>query len=307
MTKTTQRKLGIIAGGGTLPATLVEFCRQTNLPFFVLALKNHAQPQLLPTNCDIAWIRIGSIGKAIKLLKQNNVTDIVMIGHVRRPSVMELLPDAKGLQLLARIGLNKKGDDGLLRDVIREIETLGFHVKGIHEFLPNLLAPLGTLTKCEPSGTDKNDIERGFFVAQLLGLADVGQSVAVQNGLVLSVEGIEGTKALIERTKTLKRKGNGGVLVKTIKPMQDIRVDMPTIGPETIQSVYDAKLKGIAIEAGKVLITNIEQVVKTADKLGIFVIGVQSCDLIDPTIREQINQFSIHINQTTQKSKGSHE
>ena len=109
MTKTTQRKLGIIAGGGTLPATLVEFCRQTNLPFFVLALKNHAQPQLLPTNCDIAWIRIVSIGKDIKLLKQNNVTDIVMIGHVRRPSVMELLPDAKGLQLLARIGLNKKG------------------------------------------------------------------------------------------------------------------------------------------------------------------------------------------------------
>lgn len=305
--KTPHCKLGIIAGGGTLPSALIDFCHQTHLPFFVLALKNHAQPSMLPTDCAMAWIRIGSVGKAIRLMKKNGVTDIVMIGYVRRPSITELLPDIKGLHLLARVGLAQKGDDGLLRDIIREIEALNFRVRGIHEFLPNLLSPLGVLTKFQPSASDQNDIKRGCYVAKLLGLADVGQSVIVQNGLVLSVEGIEGTKSLIERTKTLKRKGNGGVLVKTIKPMQDTRVDMPTIGPDTVQSVFDAGLKGIAIEAGHVLITDLNQVVQKADKLGIFIVGVQSDTLIEPVLNEQINQFSTCINQHTTKQEGRHD
>ncbi len=291
-TSGTQSKLGIIAGAGILPARLIRFCQETNRPFFVLALKNHAETDLLPTDCDIEWVRIGAIGKSFNLMKSHGVQDIVMIGSVRRPSLLELLPDRKGLQLLTRVGLSKKGDDGLLRDVIREIEKEGFKVCGIHELMPELLAPTGVLTKKKPDMIDLEDIARGCYVAKLLGLADVGQSVIVQQGLVLSVEGIEGTKALIERTVWLQRRGKGGVLVKTIKPMQEARADMPTIGVETVQSVFNAGLKGIAVESEKVLITDVNAVVSLADRLGVFVIGVNANTLIPPALHEQMNHLT---------------
>ncbi len=293
----TESKLGIIAGAGVLPARLIRFCQKTNRPCFVLALKNHAEPDLLPTDCDMEWVRIGAVGKAFKLMKAQNVRDIVMIGGVHRPSVLELLPDRRGLQLLARVGLSKKGDDGLLRDVIREIEKEGFKVRGIHELMPDLLAPTGILTHKKPDIIDLEDIARGCHVAKLLGLADVGQSVIVQQGLVLSVEGIEGTKALIERTKQLRRKGKGGVLVKTIKPMQEARADMPTIGVDTVQSVYEAGLKGIAIESDKVLVTDVEAVTALADKLGVFVIGVNADTLIPPALQEQMTLLTNNTKQ----------
>ena len=168
------------------------------------------------------------------------------------------------------------GDDGLLRFVIKEVENKGFDVIGIHDLMPNLLVPKGVLTHQKPSKKDIIDIERGFNVAKILGKADVGQAVIVQQGIVLSVEGIEGTKALIERTKKLKRKGEGGVLVKTIKPQQDNRIDMPTIGPETVKSIFDAGLKGIAVEAGKVLLAEAEKTIELADKLNIFIVGVHN-------------------------------
>ena len=116
---------------------------------------------------------------------------------------------------------------------------------------------------------------RGFDVAKILGQADVGQAVIVQHGLVLAVEGIEGTAALIRRSATLKRKGGGGVLIKVAKPQQDRRVDLPTIGPDTIQALYDAGFKGVAVEAGSALIAGMDQVISLANKLGIFVMGVK--------------------------------
>lgn len=293
--QTNQSKLGIIAGAGVLPAQLIRFCQKTNRPFFVMALKNHAEASLLPNDCDIEWVRMGAVGKAYKLMKSRNVREIVMIGSVRRPSVLEIFPDRMGWQLVARVGLSKKGDDGLLRRLIREIEGLGFKVRGIHELMPELLAPAGIWTACKPEQEDEADIARGCFVAKLLGLADVGQSVIVQQGLVLSVEGIEGTKALIERTKSLRRKGKGGVLVKMIKPQQETRADMPTIGVSTVQSIYETGLRGIAVEAGRVLVTDIEGVVALADKLGVFVMGIESDNLIPTDMQKFFNQISEQI------------
>jgi DUF1009 family protein len=200
---------------------------------------------------------------------------LVFIGGVRRPSWAEIRPDFKGLSLLAKLSLKALGDDGLLRFVIKEVENQGVIVKGIHEIMPELLVPEGILTTKKPLKKDFIDIERGYEVAKLLGQADVGQAVIVQQGLVLSVEGIEGTAALIERTKKLKRKGDGGVLVKVIKPQQEKRVDMPTIGPNTVQSIYDAGLKGIAVEANSVLLAEAEKTIALADKLNIFIIGIK--------------------------------
>lgn len=267
-------KLGIVAGSGVLPAALIKACRNQGRDFFVLALKGHTDAALLPTDIPMRWIRLGAVGTGFREMKKQGVRDIVLIGGVRRPSVAELRPDFRGLAFLARAGMRALGDDGLLKAVIKEIETDGFKVVGIDEIMPSLLAPHGVFGTVKPTQADETDIKRGVEVAQALGRADVGQAVIVQQGLVLAVEGIEGTAALIQRTASLKRKGGGGVLIKMAKPQQDRRIDLPTIGVQTVQSIHEAGFKGIAVQAGAVLVAELEKTVRMADKLGIFIVGV---------------------------------
>ncbi len=269
------KKLGIVAGGGALPAALIRHCQETGRPFFVLALKGHANAALLPADVPVAWIRPGAVGMGFRLCHQHNVQEIVLIGSVRRPSVTELCPDWRAWAFLTRLGLRALGDDGLLRAVISEIETEGFQVRGIHELMPELLAPEGVLGKIEPDAVAQADIERGLKTACLLGEADVGQAVVVQQGIVLAVEGVEGTQALIKRSRELHRKGVGGVLIKIVKPNQERRVDLPTIGPQTIADVQAAGLRGICVEVGGVLIVDLEQTIRAADAAGIFILGVK--------------------------------
>ena len=272
----TQTTLGLIAGGGSLPFAVIDACRQAKRPLFVLALKGHAQADIL-TEVNGEFIRLGSIGKAIRLLKKNGVKEIVFIGGVRRPSISELMPDLKALSMLIKVGFRLLGDDSLLRILVAEANRQGFDVVGVDKIVPELLAIEGVYGQVKPDKQDMLDIERGIEVAKTLGQVDVGQAVIVQHGLVLSVEGIEGTAELIKRTGPLKRKGNGGVLVKVAKPQQDKRVDLPTIGPATVQAVYDAGLKGIAIESKAALVAESDKMMALADKLGIFVMGV-SCN-----------------------------
>lgn len=268
------KKLGIVAGNGALPNSLIQECLAKKRPFFVLALKGHADPALLPDGIPMKWIRLGDVGSAFAEMKKQKVSEIVLIGGVRRPGLLELCPDWRGMKFFTKIGLKALGDDGLLRAVIREIESEGFRVIGVDEILPSLLAQKGVFGSVSPAKEDWLDIEHGFQVADVLGQADVGQAVVVQQGLVLAVEAIEGTKALIERAGFLKRKGSGGVLVKTAKPQQDHRVDLPTIGPDTVQSVFNAGLRGIAVQSGGVLVAEIEKTVLLANQLGIFIVGV---------------------------------
>ena len=269
------KKLGIIAGAGALPIALIEACERMKRPFFVLGLKGHANPKEYDKALPMAWIRLGAVGKAFRLMKKEGVEEIVMIGAVKRPSFVGLFPDFRGMKAIAHLK-KKSGDDSLLRGIAKEIESEGFKVVGIDEILPHLLAKEGVYTYAVPLPKDQADIKRGVEVAQLLGKADVGQSVIVQQGLVLAVEGIEGTDALIRRSADLKRKGGGGVLVKMTKPQQDRRMDLPTIGPATIQAVKNAGFSGIAIQAGGVLISQSEQTVKLANQLGLFIVGVKA-------------------------------
>lgn len=268
------RKLGIVSGNGALPRCLIEACRAAKRPFFVVALKGHATEASFPEKTPLAWVRVGAIGQVVRLFKKEKVQDIVFIGGVRRPSLAEIFPDFKGACLLARLGFRLLGDDSLLRAIVGEAERHGFRVVGIDALMPSLLVHSGVYGTAVPDKKDMADIDRGFSVAKLLGQADVGQAVIVQRGLVLSVEGIEGTATLIRRTKELKRKGGGGVLVKVSKPQQDRRMDLPTIGPDTVQAVFDAGLKGIAVESGGTLMVEAEKTVALADKLGVFIIGI---------------------------------
>lgn len=273
-----QKKLGIVAGGGTLPQTLINHCLQNKRDFFVLAIENNADKAIFTSDIPHKWIRIGQAGTGFKLMHEQNVEEIVMIGTIHRPTLADLVPDLRTAAFFAKIGLKSVGDDGILRALINDIESENMRVVGIHEVIPDLLVKEGVLTKHKPDKQALADISRGVEVARELGKLDVGQAVIVQQGLVLGVEGIEGTDKLIERCGTYQRKGVGGVLVKLRKPQQDMRIDLPTIGTKTIENLHSAGMRGIAIHAGNALIVNEAEVIALADKYSMFICGIEPED-----------------------------
>jgi hypothetical protein len=186
-----------------------------------------------------------------------------------------LRPDWRAAKMLARIGLRALGDDGFLSAIIKEFELEGFHVVGVHDLLGSLLAPEGPLGKIAPDTQAEADIERGLEVAHALGAVDVGQAVVVQQGIVLGLEAAEGTDALIERAGRLQGEGAGGVLVKAVKPGQERRADLPTVGVATVQACARAGLRGIAVEAGMALVIDRPAVATAADDAGLFVAGIK--------------------------------
>ncbi len=239
---------------------------------FVLALKGHADPAWVYA-VPHAWIRLGAAGRGLEILRQRDVRKVVMAGAVRRPSLLELRPDQRTMTFLARIGVRALGDDGLLRAVIRELETEGFQIVGVEEVVGGLVASAGPYGKFAPDEQAWTDIRRGVEVARRLGAIDVGQGAVVQQGLVLAVEAVEGTDAMLARCRSLIRQGLGGVLVKVCKPGQERRADLPTIGVATVDNAAATGLRGIAVEAGGVLVVNRAAVAERADRLGLFVIG----------------------------------
>ncbi len=269
----TLPKLGIVAGGGDLPARLIEACQESGREFFVIGLKDHADHPTVEAMAQ-AWIRMGRLGSGDKILKEAGVKELVFAGAVKRPSVKDLVPDFETAKLLIKATVRGLGDDGLLGLAIREVESRGFTIVGTHVILPELLAPEGPLGRRRPDARANADISRGVEVVRGLGKLDIGQACVVQQGIVLGVEAIEGTDALIRRTVALKRKGQGGVLVKLKKPDQDERVDLPTIGERTVEEARSAGLRGIAVEAGGTLVLNRPAVGVAADKAGLFVIGL---------------------------------
>ena len=268
------RKLGILAGGGVLPQLLVQACRTKERPVFVLAFKGHTNMDSTK-GVDHAWVRLGAVGKALKCLRDAGAEDLVLAGPVRRPSLMDLRPDATALNYFAKAGGRAMGDDSLLRGVIQMLEEgEGFRVLGVEDVLGGITAPEGTLGAYTPDAAADRDIGRGVAVVRALGAADVGQAAIVQDGIVLGVEAVEGTDALLQRCSALRREGPGGVLVKLSKPGQEKRVDLPTIGTDTVALAKEAGLRGIAVEARYTLIIASDAVIEAADAAGLFVVGL---------------------------------
>jgi DUF1009 family protein len=267
-------KLGIVAGGGDLPGLVAEACRAENRPFHILALSGHADPAVIG-DAPQDWIRLGEAGTGFKKLHDAGATEVVMVGPVRRPTLKELAPDFRTARFFARVGLKALGDDGLLRSVVAELEEEGFRVVGVDQVLDNCLAIAGPYGKLSPDEQAGADIARGVEVALGLGALDVGQAVVVQEGIVLGVEAIEGTDRLLRRCGELRRDGVGGVLVKLKKPGQDRRIDLPTIGTQTVREAASAGLRGIAVEVGGSLVLGRDAVAAEADRLGLFVTGIE--------------------------------
>ena len=270
---TTAPKLALLAGGGPLPRRLEAICRDTGRPCFVAAFRDQ-------TDADWAidsphdWFRIGAVGRLFERLRAEGVEELCKAGKIHRPTLRDLAPDWQAIKLITRFGYAALGDDALLSRLNAIFEEQGFRVVGPHQIVADLLAKPGVLTSRIPDAEARTDIQRGLEVARAVGAIDVGQGAVVQQGLVLAVEAIEGTDAMLERAGTLRRPGPGGVLVKARKPQQDVRLDLPTIGVTTVERAAAAGLRGIAVEAGGALIVDAEAVGTAADRLGLFVLGL---------------------------------
>ncbi len=272
-------RLGVIAGGGVLPARVAAAAQAAGREVFVVGLDGYADPHALAL-FPHEMIRIGAAGRILAALRERECGHVVLIGTVRRPSLLDVRPDAEGARILARIGRAIfAGDDGLLAAVIRVFREEGFEVIGADEVLRETVAPRGLLTRTRPDATALADIARGVDVARVLGRADVGQGCVVQQGIVLAVEAAEGTDAMLARCAGLARPGPAGVLVKLVKPGQDRRADLPTIGLRTVQAARAAGLRGIAYEGEGALFADRAAAVDAADAAGLFLLGLDPASL----------------------------
>ncbi len=267
--------VGLIAGGGNLPEEIIKSCLVLGKKIFVVFLDGSGEPPDSIKNVPHLKLNIGAVGKAISAFKEEGVKRVVMAGGIKRPKFSALKLDTGGIKLLAHVSAAKlAGDNSLLVTVIRFFENSGLAIIGADELLAELLMPKGRLGKITPGNKANDDINLGIEVARAIGNLDIGQGVVIQNGVVLGVEAIEGTDSLLERCKNLKLEGAGGVLVKMKKPIQDSRIDLPTIGVNTILNAHSAGLAGVAVESGSALIIEKTKVIETADRLGLFVVGV---------------------------------
>jgi DUF1009 family protein len=268
------KNLGMIAGGGMMPVEIIKYCNATGRKIFVVGIEPFAKEEELKDAPHI-FAKIGEAGKIMKAFKENNVYEIVLAGGIKRPSFKEMIPDFEGIKIITKLALKKMSDDKLFRAVMDEIESRGFKIVSIEEVVPEMMFNEGVYGDVKPSQEDMDDIQRGITVARALGAVDVGQAVVVQEGMVLAVEAIEGTDMMLSRACMLKKEGKEPVMVKILKPGQDLRTDLPAIGIQTIEQLKKYGLKGIAVEAGGILIIEREKVIELANKEGIFIIGLK--------------------------------
>lgn len=272
------RKLGIIAGGGELPVVLALHCAAGNAPYFVARIAPYANAAL--ETHPGATHSLGAMGARMAALRDAGCDAVVLIGQVLRQDPRGLDLDDGGRAMVPDLlEAASKGDDALLRVLVEHHERAGFRVIGVEEAMGDLLAPPGVWGQHTPTEAQRKDIAKAARVAAAIGAYDVGQGVVVCDGLVLAVEAQEGTDRMLARVAELPEAVRGsaearrGVLVKRPKPIQDRRIDMPTIGARTIEGAVAASLAGVAVEAGGALAVRRAELVAAADRAGLFVYG----------------------------------
>lgn len=272
-------RLGIIAGRGHLPFHVAKGARAVGENPFILTIEHETDQDW--SGFDHARFHIGDFAALKRLISAQKLTRIVMAGSVRsRPQWFELRPTLTTLMKLPLIMRNliSGGDDKLLRSVIALIEAQGCQIIGAHEVVPNLLATIGPLGAHSPNKNDAADIQAACLAARQLGALDIGQGAVAVGGRVIALEGLEGTDMMLARVAELRAggrlpDGKRGVLVKLCKPSQDMRADLPSIGPKTVENAIKAGLSGIVVEAGRSLIVQRQDLIEIANRGDIFVVG----------------------------------
>lgn len=267
--------LGILAGDGGLPLEVANEVRRSGRPVQVVAIAGEAEPGI--TQHPHTWIGLGQVGAMLRAFRNAGCRDLVILGGVRRPDLKALRPDVGFfLNLPLILSLMAGGDDSVLRRIVSFFERRGFRVVGAHEVAPALLAGEGVLGGSGPEPSPQRDIATGFALIEALGPSDVGQAVVIARGRPIAIEGAEGTDRLLMRLREMRTKdsgGSGGVLVKAPKPGQELRIDLPAVGPRTVEEAAAAGLAGIAVAAGRVLVAERDRVVQILDDTGLFLVG----------------------------------
>lgn len=276
---TLNEPLAILAGGGPIPALVASAATAAGRKVLILGIEGEADPGIAGfAHETIKW---GQFGRVEALLKAHGVREIVLVGWIRRrPDFSSLSLDWLALRSLPKIlSIMLGGDDSVLSGAVKFIESRGYKVVGAHEVATDLVASAGCLTRRSPSQKDRLDMAQAARAAIAIGLLDAGQAAVAVSGQIVALEGLEGTDAMLQRVRELHEsgrahwQGRAGVLGKWSKPQQDLRVDMPTIGPGTVQAAAEAGLAGIAIEAGRVMILDRARTVAEADDLGLFLLA----------------------------------
>ncbi len=267
--------LGLIAGGGDLPVALAARCVAAGRAVFVIRLKGFADPAVLAAFPG-ADAGLAELGRCIDLLREAGCASVCFAGNVARPDFAALKPDWRGVrELPGAIAAARKGDDALLRFVLGVFAREGFRIEGAHEVDAALMLPAGALGSLSLPPQHADDAAQALRIARAMGALDIGQGAVVAHGVVLAVEAQEGTDAMLRRIATLPAavRGAGGVLAKAPKPIQERRVDLPTVGVATLEAAAAAGLVGIVGEAGGVLVLDRAAAAAAADRLGLFAWG----------------------------------
>jgi len=245
----------------------------------LFAIRGWADPKRI-VDYPHYWAAVGQFGAFCRLARGEGCRDVVFIGSMVRPAIWQIRPDFKTLRLLPRIfGIFRGGDDHLLKGVAAIFEEHGFRLVGAHAVAPEILMPEGTLGRERPTERDNADIAKGLAFLTAASPFDVGQAVVVADARVLAIEAAEGTDSLLERIAQLRQTGRiasgRGVLVKAAKRNQDRRLDLPSIGPQTVEGAARAGLAGIAVVAGSTVVAEPAQIGAVADRAGLFVLGLR--------------------------------
>lgn len=272
--------LAIVCGGGSLPFAIADAVTRRGRPIILFALRGFADPERVAPYPH-HWLPLGKYGWLVRTARKEGCREMILIGSVVRPALSQVRLDFATVRQLPRlVRIFRGGDNHLLSGLVQALEQDGLRVLGAQEVAPEILVPEGLLGAHAPSTRDRDDITRGLALIATMGPFDVGQAAVVANNHVLAIEAIEGTDEMLFRIAELRRRGRiraherSGVLIKAPKPGQDQRVDLPTIGPHTIEAVTGAGLAGLAVVAGETIVAEADRAVVAADQAGLFVIGV---------------------------------
>jgi len=272
--------VGVIAGGGAMPFAVADSLAARGIAPVLFALRGSCDPVRVE-RFRHHWISVGQIGRIKKLLRSESCRDVIFIGTLLRPALSEIRLDWGTIRVLGRIwAAFRGGDDHLLSGIGRIFEQDGFRMIGIRDVAPEILMPEGCITRVTPDPAATADIAKGREVLRALSPFDIGQAVVVIDGHVVAVEDIEGTDGLLARVARLRDEGRlraklgRGVLVKAPKSGQDLRFDLPTVGPRTIEGTAKARLAGIAIIAGQTIAADSQGMIEAADHAGLFIQGL---------------------------------
>lgn len=256
------QRLGIIAGGGQFPKLIADEAKARGIYVAACGFVNNTDENLRHFCDSFQILALGQLSKLINFYKANNITHVCFAGTINKPKALDIRPDLRAAKLL--FSLKTKGDDVLLRAILGEFEKEGFHCISASMFLPGLKSPKGVLTNRTVPDEILADMHYGFPIAKSMGSFDIGQCLVVKKGMVMAVECLEGTDATLKRASELG--GENCVAVKVVKPNQDERIDLPSIGLKTIENLIKYKYAGLAIEADKTLFFDREEALALANR-----------------------------------------